>query len=260
MEFMICMPLKIRRMLQNVLILITVFFTSFCNLNADDSLVGDRKGTFALIKTDKGTLPVQLFPKSAPQTVSHFIKLSQKGFYDGIIFHRVIEDFMAQTGDPLGNGTGGPGYQFADEINAKALGLDKILLRDAPEFHGRLQNYVIRSMKITSQQELDRRQNEANRIYSNLMKMSVMDFLIKSGYQYNDQLDSKKALRGSVAMANSGPNTNGSQFFINQVDTPHLDGLHTVFGQLIGNYEILDKIITSGNGKSKILSIKILKR
>ena len=237
-----------------------MFVTSFCNLNADDSLLGDRKGTFALIKTDKGTLPVELYPESAPETVKNFIKLSGEGFYDGIIFHRVIKDFMAQTGDPQGNGTGGPGYSFADEINAKILGLDKKILGEAPEHHARAQNYVIQKMGIRSQQELDKRQAEANRIYSGMMNESVMKFLQNQGYVYSDGLPSKKALRGSVAMANSGPNTNGSQFFINQVDTPHLDGLHTVFGQLIGNYEILDKIISAGNGNSKILSIKIVKR
>ena len=233
---------------------------SFCNVNADDSLLGDKKGTFALIKTDKGTLPVELYPNSAPKTVENFITLANKGFYNGIIFHRVIEGFMVQTGDPKGNGTGGPGYQIPDEISAKALGLDKILVKDASQYHDRAQNFVIQKMGVKSQEELNRRQAEANGLFTGLMNDSVMNLLIKLGYTFKEGLPSKKALRGSLAMANAGPNTNGSQFFINQVDTPHLDGFHTVFGQLISNYDVLDKIIISGNGNSKIISIKIVKR
>ena len=118
------------------------------------------------METDKGTIRIQLFPKDAPKTVNNFVFLSREGYYDGLTFHRIIENFMAQGGDPNGTGTGGPGYQFEDEFSD--------------------QSHVV----------------------------------------------------GALSMANSGPNTNGSQFFI--VDTPqtHLNGRHTVFGQVIEGMEV----------------------
>lgn len=223
-----------------------------------ESKVPKRAGLFAVIETDKGTLSVELFPDAAPRTVQNFVDLSKKGFYKGILFHRVIPEFMAQTGDPEGNGSGGPGYKFADEISAKALGLDQTRVKDAPQYGRQAQQMVIEKLGIKSQAELDQRRVEAEATYRQILELPVVDVLKASGYNYNDALPSRHALKGSLAMANAGPNTNGSQFFINQVDTPHLDGLHTVFGQLESNdYETLDKIIAAGNGKSKIKDIHI---
>ena len=116
----------------------------------------------AKIKTTKGDINLELFPEKTPVTVANFINLAKKGYYNGIIFHRVIDDFMIQCGCPDGNGTGGPGYQFDDEIVSE-------LKHDKP---------------------------------------------------------------GILSMANAGPGTNGSQFFITHVETPWLDGKHTVFGQV----------------------------
>jgi len=132
----------------------------------------------AIIVTNKGTMVVDLFEQAAPKTVNNFVFLALNHFYDGIVFHRVIDGFMAQTGDPTGTGSGGPGYSFADEVNT-----------------GKLH-------------------------------------------------DSK----GIVSMANSGPNTNGSQFFITFVPTEHLNGRHSVFGKVISGLDVLDKInrITPG--------------
>lgn len=134
--------------------------------------------SIAVIKTNLGVLELELFDKIAPKTVNNFIKLSKQGFYDGVKFHRVIKDFMIQSGDPNSkdddwsdDGFGGPGYVFEDEIN-----------------------------------------------------------------EY-------KLVRGVIAMANGGPNTNGSQFFIiTALATPWLDGKHTVFGKVINGMEIVDKI------------------
>ena len=117
----------------------------------------------ATIQTDKGTIRLELFADKTPKTVGNFEKLAGDGFYDGLKFHRVIEDFMVQGGCPKGSGTGGPGYQFEDEF-------DPTLKHDSP---------------------------------------------------------------GVLSMANSGPNTNGSQFFITHVATPWLDGKHTVFGKVL---------------------------
>ena len=125
----------------------------------------------AVMKTSEGEITFELFDEDAPKTVSNFKKLAGQGFYDGLIFHRIIPDFMIQGGDPTGTGTGGPGYMFEDEFN------------DHP------------------------------------------------------------VVRGALAMANAGPNTNGSQFFIVTADAcPWLDGKHTVFGQVTGGMDVVDKI------------------
>jgi len=125
----------------------------------------------ALIKTAKGDLALELYPQDAPVTVNSFVTLARKGFYNGLTFHRVIPDFMAQGGDPSGNGTGGPGYKFQDEFSSRT--------------------------------------HQA----------------------------------GSLSMANSGPNTNGSQFFICYAPQPHLNGKHTVFGQLTQGMDVLKKLV-----------------
>jgi cyclophilin family peptidyl-prolyl cis-trans isomerase len=127
--------------------------------------------TSATIETSMGTIEMELYPDDAPETVANFAKLAADGFYDGLIFHRVIPDFMIQAGCPQGTGTGGPGYKFDDEINAHRI------------------------------------------------------------------------VKGTLAMANAGPNTNGSQFFIVTADaTPWLDGKHTVFGQVTSGQDVVDAI------------------
>jgi cyclophilin family peptidyl-prolyl cis-trans isomerase len=127
--------------------------------------------TKATMNTTAGTITFDLFDDDAPMTVANFRDLAGKGFYDGIIFHRVIPDFMIQTGCPDGNGTGGPGYEFEDEFNDHPI------------------------------------------------------------------------VRGALAMANAGPNTNGSQFFIVTTEAaPWLDGKHTVFGEVTGGMDIVDAI------------------
>ena len=125
----------------------------------------------ATLHTNHGAIEVEFFEDDAPKTVENFRKLAGDGFYDGVIFHRVIKDFMIQGGDPTGTGTGGPGYTFEDEFN---------------------QNKIV---------------------------------------------------RGALAMANAGPGTNGSQFFIVTTDAaPWLDGKHTVFGRVTSGMDVVDAI------------------
>jgi peptidyl-prolyl cis-trans isomerase B (cyclophilin B) len=125
----------------------------------------------ATLHTNLGAIEFELFDADAPKTVENFRKLAADGFYDGVVFHRIIKDFMIQGGDPQGTGTGGPGYTFEDEINQH------------------------------------------------------------------------KIVRGALAMANAGPNTNGSQFFIVTIDAaPWLDGKHTVFGQVTGGMDVVDAL------------------
>ncbi|MBI38184.1 MAG: peptidylprolyl isomerase [Leptospiraceae bacterium] len=231
-------------------------FAFFLQCGAD---VPDRKGMFAVIHTDKGDLVVELFPEAAPKTVENFVKLSNDGFYDGIIFHRVIPQFMAQTGDPEGTGRGGPGYKFEDEISAKALGLHEQKAGETGYFNRQISQIVVDKLGITSQEEFNQRQNEVQREAQTLMEKSAEEILTMSGYSYNNDLPSVPGKKGTLGMANSGPNTNGSQFFINQVDTPHLNGLHTFFGQLEDkSFPVLNEIIAAGNGNSKIESIEIV--
>src|SRR5687768_17039273 len=130
--------------------------------------------TMATMRTSEGPIRIELFEEDAPQTVGNFKKLAGDGFYDGVIFHRIIRDFMIQGGDPTGTGTGGPGYTFDDEFN------------------------------------------------------------------------DHKVVRGALAMANAGPNTNGSQFFIvTREDASWLDGKHTVFGKVTGGHDVVEKIGTT---------------
>jgi cyclophilin family peptidyl-prolyl cis-trans isomerase len=135
------------------------------------------KSYTAVFDTSAGEIRCELFAADSPQTVGNFVGLAEAGYYDGLIFHRVIEDFMIQGGCPNGVGTGGPGYSFQDEIN------------------------------------------------------------------------DRKLVRGSLAMANAGPNTNGSQFFIVTADsTPWLDGHHTNFGQVVGGLDAVQGIGTTATG------------
>lgn len=121
--------------------------------------------------TDRGPIRIELHADKAPLTVANFVNLAQRGFYNGLVFHRVIADFMVQGGCPQGRGTGGPGYKFEDEAN--------------------------------------------------------------NGVRHE---------RGVLSMANAGPNTNGSQFFVTTVPTPHLDNKHSVFGEVVKGMEVVKKL------------------
>jgi peptidyl-prolyl cis-trans isomerase B (cyclophilin B) len=126
----------------------------------------------ATIETNRGDIELELYPQYAPNTVNNFVFLAQEGYYDGVTFHRVIDNFMIQGGDPTGSGRGGPGYTFEDEV------------KDNPLKHE----------------------------------------------------------TGVISMANAGPNTNGSQFFITHSPQPHLNGKHTVFGKVVNGQNVVDAI------------------
>ena len=139
----------------------------------------------AEMKTSKGVINIRLYPQQAPVTVANFVNLAKRGFYDGLNFHRVIDNFMIQGGCPLGSGTGGPGYRFEDECSPE-------LRHDAP---------------------------------------------------------------GKLSMANAGPGTNGSQFFITHVETPWLDGKHTVFGAVISEDD--QAVVNAIAGEDDLISVTI---
>ncbi|MBI5351320.1 MAG: peptidylprolyl isomerase [Chloroflexi bacterium] len=151
--------------------------------------IDPKKKYKARMETDKGTMVIELFADKTPVTVNNFVFLSREGFYDGVIFHRVIDNFMVQGGDPTGTGRGGPGYKFKDEFDA--------------------------SLKHDKQ--------------------------------------------GILSMANAGPGTNGSQFFITHGPTPHLNGKHTVFGYVVEGLDVLMSIPARDPGNVNAPAVKIIR-
>ena len=157
-------------LIRRFLLFFAVCFFLLCNTGyTEEEIVKIR------IKTTKGDIEAELYPKEAPKTVENFMTLTHKDFYKGVLFHRVLPKFMIQTGDPTGTGRGGPGYTFADEFSPN-------LHHDKP---------------------------------------------------------------GVLSMANAGPNTNGSQFFITEVPTPWLDNHHSIFGQVTKGMEVVHQIASA---------------
>jgi len=248
-----------------------ILFTLLLGLNfaaaASLPAAENQENPVCVIKTSRGDIRIELFAGEAPDTVKNFIALAEgqkefveirngkkvkKPFYDNLTFHRVIKNFMIQGGCPKDDGSGGPGYRFGDEINATALGLDKIKvvkpdgnlhpylgIRNHKDYSRVVMMPLARKMKITSEQQLNERKEE---VKQKISEMSLKDCYENQGYKYNDKLKSSQPLRGVIAMANSGPNSNGSQFFINLADTPWLAGRHTVFGKVIQGMEVVDNI------------------
>lgn len=140
--------------------------------NPPEMLIDPEKSYQAKMDTSNGMIELELYPEYAPKTVNNFVFLAKEGYYDGVKFHRVINDFMIQGGDPIGTGAGGPGYKFEDEVKGNPL-------KHETKF---------------------------------------------------------------ISMANAGPNTNGSQFFITHSPQPHLDGKHTVFGKVVNGEDVVDAI------------------
>jgi peptidyl-prolyl cis-trans isomerase A (cyclophilin A) len=245
-----------------------------------------------LLKTSGGDIELELWPKAAPETVKNFIGLAEgtkafkdpttgeqvmKPFYDGLKFHRIIKGFMLQGGCPLANGSGGPGYFFKDEINAKGLGLDKEPLfkenRPHPHILGLLDprnpqlakmqfrqmvvDPLLKKMGITSQEQLTKRQKEAD---AKLKSLTLMEVYENQGYKYDDSLEAKHMKKGVIAMANSGANTNGSQFFITLEAKPYLTGKHTVFGKVVKGMDVVEKLgdVAVGPGAVPVQDVKII--
>lgn len=269
----------------------SLFFITLCCflLSANVTAKENQNNPICVIKTSMGDIYVALFATEAPNTVKNFLQLAEgdrkdagpgknpnvkNHFYDNLIFHRVIKNFMIQGGCPKGNGTGGPGYTFEDEINAIDLGLDKIkviqpdgnvhpylLVRSQQDYSRVVVMPLARKMGIHSQQQFQDRIQDVEQKLSELTLKACYENL---GYRYNDTLKSHSLKRGVVAMANSGPNTNGSQFFINLKDTPWLMGKHTVFGKVIKGMDVVDKIgdvfVDQNNKPQKNVTIISIRR
>ena len=238
----------------------------------------------AVLNTTMGIIEVELFQHAAPETVANFIGLAEgtkvftdprsgsdvkRKYFDGLIFHRVIKDFMIQGGCPLGTGTGNPGFTFKDEINADSLGLKDMKaltphgeptqllgVRSQEQFNSYILGPVFQEMGITTQKELDDRAAEFE---ARIFELSVKDVFESMGYEYRTGIQSYEPLKGYLAMANSGPNTNGSQFFINLIDTPWLIGKHTVFGKVIKGMDVVESIgrVSAGAGEKPVQDVRI---
>jgi len=154
--------------------------------NPPAMIIDENKSYSLTIETEKGSIEIDLFAKEAPVTVNNFVFLAKEGYYDGLVFHRVIPNFMVQGGDPTGTGMGGPGYNFKDEFEGN------------PHTHE----------------------------------------------------------TGSLSMANAGPGTNGSQFFITHAPQPHLNGKHTVFGKVSAGQDVVDAIAQGDTMKKVTISEK----
>lgn len=227
----------------------------------------DLRNPLILIQTTRGDMLLELFPSEAPLTVANFVDLAegnkaftdprtglstQVPFYDGLPIHRVINNFMIQGGSPNGQNSGTPGFRINDEINAVSLGLDRMQLLDndgkpspvlgihnQQEFEEQVLLPLYRNMGIDSQSLVDSRIGD---IEKRLRAMSMKDYFELLGYRYSTRFQSRAPVRGMIAMANSGPNTNGSQFFILQADAPWLTGKYTVFGEVRAGLNVLDAI------------------
>jgi len=219
------------------------------------------------IRTSMGTMVLELFPEEAPLAVANFMDLAEgdkpwtdpysgldviRPFYDGLTFHRVIDGFMIQSGSPTGLADGNPGFTFRDEINARSLGLDKMQaldsagkphpllgIQDEATFREKMLAPLYEKMQITSRAELETRIDEVN---TALHAMTVMEGLENLGYRFNERYLSRMPVRGVIAMANSGPDSNGSQFFITLTDTDWLAGRYTVFGKVRVGLDVLDAV------------------
>lgn len=262
------------------LITLMLLFTLGCEQKVQyEKPMADEKNPVMKMQTTAGDIYIELFEKDAPMTVANFVELAEgkkeftdaktkqkvkRPFYDGLKFHRVIQNFMLQGGCPLGTGTGDPGYKFKDEINAVSLGLDSIKVQDAQYAVRDAQMYIGRKLNLQSQADVQARMAEIEQELAVVAEMNLAELYAATGYTYDSSLRSHKAVRGALAMANSGPNTNGSQFFINQVDTPWLDGKHTVFGQVVKGMDVVDKICNAPKNQQdqptpeiKIVSMRV---
>lgn len=200
----------------------------------------------ATIETNRGTIEVDLFESYAPNTVNNFVFLANEGFYDGLLFHRVVEGFVIQGGDPNGDGTGGPGYTFEDEINPDSLGLDEITVGEAPFLADQYSTWNASTVGYAPNSLREHENDSLSEFYDDVI-----------GYDYDYSLESYPFEPGVLAMANSGPNTNGSQFFITVTgsDTGYLSGRHTVFGKVRSGMAVVDEIArVSVDENSKPLS------
>jgi len=227
----------------------------------------DSSNPLMLVSTSAGPIYIEMLPAEAPENVARFIEFTvgevplietdstltvSPRYYNGSRFHRVIPDFIIQAGSPEHNAHGRPRDYLADEINASALGLDRlpvilqageinpILNTDSQqEFASRVLEPLYRQLGIDSPEQLE---TEESAIIDALQSLTVMRLYEYEGYRYQNRYPTRAITRGIVALANDGPNRNGPEFFISLSDAPWLDGRYTVIGRVVEGMETADSI------------------
>lgn len=241
--------------------------TSSADLNSALAAMEDPSHPLMLMRTSRGDIYIELFTESAPRNVANFIALAearvemfdvnsgqtvQPHYYDGKVFHRVLRNYLVQSGGRGADEDPRPEYTIDDEINARDLGLDdvKVLdvsgapnewlnLQDNEDFQSQILVPLYKKLGISTAEQLETRQFEVHKL---LGEMNLRQAFENQGYQFSTRLPALAPVRGSVAMANSGPNTNQSEFFITLVDSPWLAGKTTVIGEVVEGMEIVDRI------------------
>lgn len=254
---------------QSALALLTLCASalSSADLTSATQAMEDPSHPLILMSTSRGDVYIELFPESAPRNVANFIALSEAKvamfdvnsaqtvtphYYDGKTFHRILRNYLVQSGAGGAAQDPRPEYTLADEINARDLGLNDVKVLDetgAPNAWLNLQNNedfetqillpLYEKLDIRSPEQVEARQFELHKLLS---EMSLQQAYENQGYQFNNRLPARVPVRGSVAMANSGPNTNQSEFFITLIDSPWLAGKTTIIGEVIEGMDIVDRI------------------
>ena len=242
-----------------------------CSVSADLSTataaMEDPSHPLILMRTSRGDVYIELFPESAPRNVANFIALAEgkvelfdvnsaqsvtPNYYDGKTFHRILRNYLVQSGGSSAVQDPRPEYTLDDEINARDLGLNDIKvidetgapnawlnLQDNEDFQSQILLPLYKKLDIRSAEQVEARQFELHKMLS---EMTLLQAYENQGYQFNNRLPARVPVRGSVAMANSGPNTNQSEFFITLVDSPWLAGKTTIIGEIVEGMDIVDRI------------------
>jgi cyclophilin family peptidyl-prolyl cis-trans isomerase len=244
-------------------------FSSAALADAASALLAmeDRQNPLVLISTSQGEIYIELFPSEAPNNVENFIALAegekeftnpetgnimQSRYYNGMRFHRVIPEFIIQAGSPAYNPLGLQIELQDDEINANALGLDQLSalnpdgsfadilnIESKADFHREILTPLYAQRNI---EDIATALSRQYQILDELESMSVKSVYQNQGYRYDESLPSRPIQRGTVALANSGPNSNGPEFFISLIQAPWLTGKYTVIGNVVEGHEVMDRI------------------
>ena len=255
----------------SLFLLIFSLLTSLNTALADTSTalvaMEDSQNPLIRISTSKGEMYLELYPLEAPNNVENFIALAegekeftnlktgepiQSRYYNGMRFHRVVPGFIIQAGSPANNPLGLQVNLLDDEINANALGLDQIPalnpdgsfadvlnIESKPDFHEEILTPLYSQRNITDVEAALSRQYQ---VLETLQELSVKSVYENQGYRYDDSLESRPIERGTVALANSGPDSNGSEFFISLTAADWLWGKYTVIGKVVEGQEVMDSI------------------
>ena len=250
-----------------LLLYFTLPHIAFSDVNSAMQVMENKSNPLMLLSTSLGDIYIELFKVEAPNNVDNFLALAHgeieftekdsgntfyPRYFDGMQFHRVIPNMLIQAGSPQYHPLGMPRRILADEINADILGLDKqpvlnefgefnslLNISDQSNFRDALLEPILQYLRIGSDSELTNRQYE---IYDFIANLTIKQAYELGGYTYNSDLTTRRITRSIVALANSGPNSNGPEFFIATSDLPWLNGKHTVIGKVVEGMETVDAI------------------